>query len=189
MFHGWENYFGMLGTASAGLIGLLFVVVTLTANFETTQAQRGQALYMTPTGLNFASVLAVCALTLAPGLSPAVVAGALGMVALFGLGNSLRSSIGIARPLNKSDRPHWSDFWCYGAAPVVIYLGLGAAAIGVTNRASWAVYALAGTLLFQLLLGIRNAWDLVTYIAPRANTLNQTKGDAAGDNANSDTGG
>ena len=28
MFHGWENYFGMLGTASAGLIGLLFVVVT-----------------------------------------------------------------------------------------------------------------------------------------------------------------
>lgn len=175
MFHGWENYFGMLGTASAGLIGLLFVVVTLTSGFETTQAQRGQALYMTPTGLNFASVLAVCAVTLAPGLSPMVMAAALGAVALFGLGNGVRSSIGIARPQNPTDRPHWSDFWCYGAAPVVIYLGLGAAAIGVANRASWAVYALAGTLLFQLLLGIRNAWDLVTYIAPRANSISQNK--------------
>ena len=182
MFHGWENYFGMLGTASAGLIGLLFVVVTLTSSFETTQAERGQALYMTPTGLNFASVLAVCAVTLAPGVPPVVAAVALGVVAVFGLGNGLRSCIGIARPRSRTERPHWSDLWCYGAAPVAIYLGVGAAAAGVATGAAWAVHALAAMLLFQLLLGIRNAWDLVTYIAPRANSISQNKGDGSGGN-------
>ena len=31
MFDGWDNYFVLLGTAAAGLIGLLFVVVTHSA--------------------------------------------------------------------------------------------------------------------------------------------------------------
>ena len=31
MFAGWNNYFMLLGAASGSLIGLLFVVVTLTA--------------------------------------------------------------------------------------------------------------------------------------------------------------
>jgi len=180
MFHGWDNYFQMMGAASAGLIGLLFVVVTLTAGFETSQAQRGQAFYMTPTGLNFASVLTISAMALAPGLSPTAMAIAFGLVALIGLGNAIRASIGIARPRASTDRPHWSDFWCYGAAPVAIYLGLLAATIGLATRASWAVHALAGLLLFQLLLGIRNAWDLVTYIAPRASAISQTKSDGNG---------
>ena len=177
MFRGWENYFQMLGAASAGLIGLLFVVVTLTAGFETSKAQRGQPLYMTPTGLNFASVLAISALALAPGLSPAALSISLGLVALFGLGNAVRSSIGIARPREIAERPHWSDFWCYGAAPVLIYLGLGAAAIGLADRAVWAPYLAAGLLLFQLLLGIRNAWDLVTWIAPRTSAMAAGAGD------------
>ena len=37
--------------AAAGLIGLLFVVVTLTAGFDHAQASRGAKLYMTPTAL------------------------------------------------------------------------------------------------------------------------------------------
>ena len=95
----------------------------------------------------------------------------LGGVALFGLGNAVRSTIGIAKPRDIAERPHWSDFWCYGAAPVVIYLGLVAAASGLAARTAWAPFVAAALLLFQLLLGIRNAWDLVTFIAPRAGAL------------------
>ena len=43
MFQGWDNYFFMLGSAGAGLIGLLFVVVTLTAGIDRSRAQRGAA--------------------------------------------------------------------------------------------------------------------------------------------------
>src|ERR1700740_3153229 len=49
VFQGWDNFYFMVGSAAAGLIGLLFVVVTLTAGFDRDQAQRGQALYMNPT--------------------------------------------------------------------------------------------------------------------------------------------
>ena len=73
----------------------------------------------------------------------------------------------VAVALSRSERPHWSDFWCYGVAPVVVCLALalacGAAAAGVGS----APYAAALVLLALLMLAIRNAWDLVTFLAGR----------------------
>ena len=66
--------------------------------------------------------------------------------------------------------PHWTDFWCYGCAPGVFYLGLITAAVALGMSVSWGQDALAAALLALLLLTIRNAWDLVVAIAPIANT-------------------
>ena len=63
--------------------------------------------------------------------------------------------------------PHWTDLWCYGAAPAAVYLGLAAAALAAWTGWSCAPYAIAGALLALLLVSIRNAWDLVTWLAPR----------------------
>ena len=57
MFEGWDNYFVLTGTASGGLIGLLFVVVTLTSGLERGRALRASGIYMTPTLVHFAVVL------------------------------------------------------------------------------------------------------------------------------------
>ena len=81
MFHGWDNFFFMIGSAAGGLIGLLFVVVTLTAGFERSQALRGSALYMTPTAMHFAAVLSISAVAVAPGLSAGVTAALFGFIA------------------------------------------------------------------------------------------------------------
>ena len=54
----------------------------------------------------------------------------------------------------------------YGGTPSVIYLAIDGACIGLWTRAPWAPDAIAGLLLTLLLVGIRNAWDLVTWIAP-----------------------
>ena len=48
---------------------------------------------------------------------------------------------------------------------MLLYLGLCAAALALCWRASWAAEAIAALLLILLLLSIRNAWDLVTWIA------------------------
>lgn len=166
MFLGWDNYFFMLGSAAAGLVGLLFVVVTLTAGFERTTALRGQALYMTPTMVHFAVVFSVCAVAVMPRLPTAAFVALAALAMGLGLVNAVRACFGIARPRPEMPTPHWSDLWMYGAAPALLYLiGLVLCAL-VEAGVGWAAPALAGLLLVIALVGIRNAWDLLTWIAP-----------------------
>jgi hypothetical protein len=166
MFHDWENFYFLMGSAGAGLIGLLFVVVTLTSGFERTQALRGSALYMTPTAIQFSVVLTVSAVAIVPGLPLWATAWLFGLIALVGLFYAVRTCLGIGRPIDATNPPHWSDLWMYGATPAIAYFGLAIAAIAVWVRADWAPFAMAAVLLALLLIGIRNAWDLITWIAP-----------------------
>jgi hypothetical protein len=169
VFHGWDGYFTLLGTAAAGLIGLLFVVVTLTSNYDRAKAQRGQSIYMTPTMLHFAVVLSISAMTLVPGLTPFRATALLAVATLIGLVNTVWACLGI-RMLGKGEEPpHWTDFWLYGAAPAVIYVSLGAACVTFALGLDVAPHALGVLLLALLLLGIRNAWDLITWMAPGRN--------------------
>lgn len=163
---GWHDFYFMIGSSSAGLIGLLFVVVTLTSGADPAQAQRGQALYLTPSVVHFAIVLCVSAIAVAPGLGPAQTAALIGVAAVVGLARAVRSSIGINRPRSGMPTPHWSDVWMYGVMPAVIYVGIGGAAAALWARAPGAAFATAVLLLALMLVGIRNAWDLVTWIAP-----------------------
>ena len=166
MFEGWDNYFVMMGTAAAGLIGLLFVVITLTSGFNRENALRGQALYMTPTMVNFAVVFAICAVAEMPHLPRAGFAALAAVAFGLGLWHSVRASLGIASPREGAPAPHWTDFWMYGATPGGLY-AVGLAADGFVWRGDEvAAPALFGLLLIILLVGIRNAWDLITWIAP-----------------------
>jgi hypothetical protein len=167
VFQGWDNYFFMLGSAGAGLIGLLFVVVTLTAGVDRSRAQRGAALYLMPTALHFAVVLAISAVAVAPSLPFQASAVIIGLLSAAGLAGAIRSSLGISKPTPFGEPPHWSDFWAYGAGPAVIYAGLCAGSIGLGFKTAWSVDTLAGLILVLLLVGIRNAWDLITTLANR----------------------
>ncbi len=167
MSHTWENFYFMVGSAAAGLIGLLFVVETLTAGYDRSTSLKGAKLYLTPTVLHFSIVFTVSAVSVAPGLSAHVAAVLVGGAAVVGLLSALRASIGLRGGIpGVAEPPHWSDVWLYGVAPAVFYLPLVAATIGIWLQAAWAPFAAAGALLAILLLGIRNAWDLVTWMAP-----------------------
>jgi len=167
MFHGWDNFFFMMGSAAAGLIGLLFIVVTLTSGADRSQIQRGQTLYMTPTAVHFAVVLTASAVALSPGLPFAATAAILLLVALVGLASAARAMLGIATPRPGAEPPHWSDFWMYGVTPTALCLALCAAALALGAQVAGAPHAFAALLLLLMLTGIRNAWDLVTWIAPK----------------------
>lgn len=73
MFEKWSDFYVMTGGASAALIGLLFIVVTLSAASEAANEQvdltRGHSVYASPAVFHLGVVLFVSALGLAPDLS------------------------------------------------------------------------------------------------------------------------
>ena len=167
MFHGWDGFYLMIGSASAGLIGLLFVVATLTSGRDPVTAARGNRLYLSPTVFHFAVVLVISAMAAAP-LSAPTAAMIVAACALAGVAASAVITPQLRNGAS-AEAPHWSDLWCYGVAPGLLYLGLGAAAaMAIWSSPQRAAYGVGFVLLALLLLAIRNAWDLVTYLAPRA---------------------
>jgi len=170
MFHDWDSFFLLIGSAAGALIGLLFVVVTLTAGQERSSAQQGQSIFITPTVFHFAMVMVVSAVALTPGLPTRTTGLLIGGCAIAALINAI--VVALRMFLRKSIQPpHWSDYWYYGVAPVLLYALLVASAACVWPLVTIASYAVGVVLLLLLLLGIRNAWDLVTWIAPRAADL------------------
>lgn len=165
MFAGWDSYFLLTGGAAGALIGLLFVVESLGAGLDRTERLRGASMYITPIVFHFAMVVVLSAIALAPHLHPAHVAALVGFCALVGAVHLGWTTWRIASPKTPA-APHWSDIWCYGAAPLLLYLLLGAGADAAMQRVSWAAYAIAAATLALLLVGVRNAWDLVTWLAP-----------------------
>ena len=166
MFQGWEAFYTLTGTCSGALISLLFVVATLTSGHERPANSRGLSIYMSPIVFHFAVVIAISATALAPRL-PAPLAD-LAIAACAGVGVVHMLVNGRLFAHRDFTAPHWSDFWCYVAVPGAIYLALGVVAAALRFVPDVAVYALGLALLTLMLSAIRNAWDLVTWMAPRA---------------------
>ena len=166
MFKGWENFFLLIGGASGSLIGLLFIVATLFSGRDRDRVLQAGAIYSTPTVFKLAIVLVLSGVAMTP------VAGAwpmgllLVVVSLIGI---VYSCLGLVRfrRFSHEDQPHWSDCWLYCAAPLALYLALGFGATLIWLDRPLAAPVVAGVLMLMLLLAIRNAWDLVTWLSPR----------------------
>ncbi len=168
-FRDWDSFYVIIGSAAAALIGLLFIVVTLTASFDRKRVMQAIDIYTTPVAVHFALILTICAIAMVPRLPHFAAAALIGLCAVVGFSSAVRSCIGIREGIPGGDEsPHWSDFWLYGVVPAFLYLCLVGAAIGLLMRAAWAPLTTAAAVLTLLLAAIRNAWDLVTFMAPRA---------------------
>ena len=160
----WSNYFFMTGSSAAALTGLLFVVISLIMARERTEgAREGTATFTTPTVMHFATVLFVSGALTAPWHS-LVPAGAL--VALIGL----YGVVYILRVMRRTRRltiytPDLEDWIWYSILPLGAYSVISAGAIGLMTAPAPALFALAGGVMLLIFTAIRNAWDLVTYIA------------------------
>ena len=165
MFERWHDFYILVGSAAGALIGLLFIVITLTAgSTDRERALRGSSLYMTPAAVQFTTVLLISSIAAAPISSIT----ARFLLLVLGLATSLYAAINVVRMFTAKDfQPaHWSDPVWYAIAPLIGYLALVAAdVLGWTAPADWP-FAVGVMAVVFLLCGIRNAWDLVTWIAP-----------------------
>jgi crotonobetainyl-CoA:carnitine CoA-transferase CaiB-like acyl-CoA transferase len=163
MFTGWQTFYQLTGSAAGALVGLLFIVATLTSRTESGVAT-GVKLYMTPTVFQLSLVIVESALALAPQTELYSAAMLMTVCAVVGCANSIWVAVRIA---TQQSRAHWSDFWCYGALPLAADLALAAATAAAWLETPHAAYAVGLALLVLLMAAIRNAWDLVTWLAPR----------------------
>jgi hypothetical protein len=167
MFDGWENFYLMVGSSAAALIGLMFVVVTLTAGRDRAEVERGKRLYTSPIVWNLAVVLVLSGAAIAPNMSAKPFAAVSGGIALLGFVLGMRSAVGIRRRPGAPDSAGFDMFW-YGVAPAVVYVGLGACAVAILRGETWGTSAAAADLMLLLLVCIHCEWDLVTFLAPIA---------------------
>jgi hypothetical protein len=178
MFEGWSEYFFMVGSSSAALIGLMFVVVTLSAGRDRAEMESGKQLYTSPIVWHLAVILLLSGAALAPSGSPRLYGLATGVFALFGIAVGIRNAVGIKRA-SVSPATTFDSIW-YGIVPAAVYLGLGAAAVGVLGGYSWGASAVAGSLMALLLVSIHAEWDLVTFLAPLAAPVPDKSGNENG---------
>jgi len=66
MLSDWHDFYILIGTAAATLIGLMFVSASIAAGFVTDQHRAGLQAFLTPTVVHFSAILATCLLLLAP---------------------------------------------------------------------------------------------------------------------------
>src|SRR5436190_7257045 len=97
MFEGWENFYLMIGSSAAALIGLMFVVMTLTAGRDRGEVDQGKRLYTSPIVWHLAVVMALSGAATAPMINLRLFGTAAGGLAILGLGIGIRSAVGIWR--------------------------------------------------------------------------------------------
>ncbi|MGH2514365.1 MAG: hypothetical protein ACRDHP_01790 [Ktedonobacterales bacterium] len=173
----WENFYVIAGSSAGALTGLTFVVITLVAQTQQREADRGIAAFTTPVIVHFGAVLLICALLSMPWPAFPPLAILLGLGGVAGVLYSA-NVVRIQRRLEEYAM-EMEDWVWYGVCPLVAFATLLVAAILLPGSPVPALFAIAGAILLLLFLGIHNAWDVVTYLVVerilRQNGQDETK--------------
>jgi hypothetical protein len=165
-----------MGTAAATLTGLMFVVTTLIAGIDThvSTLNAGISAFNTPTVVHFGAVLMLAGILSAPWQTFSSLSLVLGLLAL---GMVLYLIIVLRRmwrvPNYQSTLEDW--LW-YMAFPLLAHVLLIVAAFVLPKNPSSALYIVGSAMMLLLLFGIRNAWDMVTFLAvERSHSENKSR--------------
>lgn len=159
----WHDFYVLVGTASATLVGLMFVAVSIgTAIFDDNR-RAAVAAFITPTVTHFAAVLFACLVATMPSHTWYTLGGLLGAGALAGVVYCGRLVVQvIARNRFKIDM---EDRLFYALLPLVAYaLALIAAVLLCAHAAALGAGLIAAAVLTLLFAAIRNAWDMMVWI-------------------------
>lgn len=159
----WHDFAILLGTAAATLIGLLFVAASVGTSVFTMERQSAVRVFLSPTVVHFCTVLAAALITVAPIPNPLVLGGlitASGALGAIYVALVWRTMIrdGYIKSLDLTDR-----LW-YASAPALGYATLITAGITLALGSTPACIIYAAALALLLVAGIRNAWDITTWI-------------------------
>jgi hypothetical protein len=158
----WREFYLLIGTAGATLTGLLFVVVSMRPRVVAQDRTTGVKAFLSPNAVHFTTTLVVSAMCLVPSLS----AGVIGSLLCAG---AIGSLVYLA---STKPHEHWRrnklsflDWVWFVALPVATYGLLLLSGLGFLLQAALSLHSLAVALILLLIVGIRNAWDIVIWMS------------------------
>jgi hypothetical protein len=170
MLADWHEFYGLLGTAAAALLSLLFVVASIGASAMTPQTAGGTRTFMSPVAFHYANVLFLGLVALIPVQTWESFGLTIGVAAA---GSIIYSLVILVRVLRDS-RADVVDNFAYGAVPAVCYAAGLVSSVLILKESAVGLNVLAGAALLLLVVNIRNAWDLMLSMARRAATQQKT---------------
>jgi hypothetical protein len=156
----WRDFYVMIGTASGAIVGATFIVATLAAGLESRAL--GMRGFITPIAVHLGSVLVGSAILTVPTLTLMSLCVLLGAGGAAGTIYSIVVSARIWHmKLDRDDRV----FYC--VLPVLSYAAMAGAAVLARWAAEDALDILAVSLVSLLIIGMRNAWDMTSFMITR----------------------
>jgi hypothetical protein len=166
VFSAWSSFYVMTGSSAAALIGLMFVVITLTAGDRAVRNNPDSiSTYSTPTVMHFGAAFLISALFVAPWHRPIVPAIVLALGSLSGLLYVAHTAI---RAMQLPYTPDLEDRVWYTLVPLLAYGVVFIGAIALPPFTTKALFAVGAGVVLLTFMGIRNAWDIVTFLVMRA---------------------
>src|SRR5262245_23391101 len=162
LLHERHEFYLLLGTASATLVGLMFIAVSISATVFNEASRAALGTFITPTVIHFAAVLFACLVVIIPTHSwhsLGLVLGAGGLAGVIHSGRLLFHLV-IRRRFNVD----LEDRTFYVLIPLVAYVVALIAAVLLFQQAKIGAELMAAALLILLLAGVRNAWDMMLWI-------------------------
>ncbi len=161
----WENFYVIIGSASAALIGLTFVVVTLIASIQQRGilgGVEGTAAFSTPTVVHFCAAFLIAAILSAPWPVLWLPDLLLSIIGLAGIGYVL---IILRRARRQSSYRLVLEDWIWHVTlPFVAYTILFVATIMLAGNPAPPLFFIAAVTVLLVFIGIHNSWDTVTYL-------------------------
>jgi len=156
----WQNFFILIGTAAATLIGAMFVVVSIGIGILSRTRAGAIRVFLTTTVIHLSTVFFGCALTMVPVLAPRWQATIAGLAGLAGIGYSIHVIWGFGQHRGTV----LSDWFWYAVFPLAAYAVLAAAAALGLYDTTEGLNVFAAVLTLLLIAGIRNAWDMLVFL-------------------------
>jgi hypothetical protein len=156
----WHDFFAIIGTVSATLIGAMFVVVSLGIGVLTRDRAAAIRTFLSATVGHLSAVLLVAVLTMVPALGWVWLGAGVGIAGIAGLCFGVRIVFGF----NQHAGTERSDWYWYAVFPLLGYaLLLAAGGLGLRGEGI-SLDLLAFGLSVLLIAGIRNAWDMIVFL-------------------------
>lgn len=166
MLREWHDFYVLLGTASATLVGLMFIAASIGATVFSEKNRAALAAFITPTVLHFGAVLFACLVVTIPTHSWHSLGAVLGAGGLAGTIHSGRLLVQLV--IRQRFKVDIVDRMFYVLIPLVSYLIAVTAAALLFEQSKIGAELIAVALLILLLAGLRNAWDMMVWIMIRS---------------------